>query len=492
MKLGVIALMGVFVLFSGFSAQAAQATASTSGFAGNFLIAQAADSRNDWATAEQAYAQAAQADAASSDLNQRRLVLLLNLGQMEPAFALSRGLSTAGVETQLIHLVNLIAAVKANDLEQARKDLRKITTADLGRYLKPYLQAWLASSENARQQALAPLTRIKGMETMLEHQKTLLRPHSGLAPALSVQQGIAEVLRELCGLMHDDAAATTLIPYLQLALALDGENRDIRQRLGDLLVQANALNMAEAHYIYLQNQTSDEQITLRRAALDGLRDKPEDALARLQPLLGQSDNLAAWSLTADIHAQNGQAQEAVAAYSNALESKQLSPYGRARLLFLRAIQYHKLNQSDTAEDDLRASLKLQPDEPDRLNFLGYMWAEQGIHLTEADEMISKALKLDPNNPNIIDSLGWVRFHQGDMAQAVRLLEMAASQLPYNSVVNDHLGDAYWAAGRQTEARYQWQRALTYHEGEDAASLSVEDIRQKLANGPSLPTLSRHD
>jgi predicted negative regulator of RcsB-dependent stress response len=31
--------------------------------------------------------------------------------------------------------------------------------------------------------------------------------------------------------------------------------------------------------------------------------------------------------------------------------------------------------------------------------------------------------------------------------------------PRNSVINDHLGDAYWAAGRQQEARFQWSRAL---------------------------------
>ena len=28
------------------------------------------------------------------------------------------------------------------------------------------------------------------------------------------------------------------------------------------------------------------------------------------------------------------------------------------------------------------------------------------------------------------------------------------------VINDHLGDAYWRAGRRVEAQFQWRRVLT--------------------------------
>ena len=63
-----------------------------------------------------------------------------------------------------------------------------------------------------------------------------------------------------------------------------------------------------------------------------------------------------------------------------------------------------------------------------------------------------------------------------MTSAERALQWVAlaKQRP-----NDHLGDAYWAAGRTTEARYQWQRAITLVENQD----EIEDLRRKLLTGP---------
>jgi Flp pilus assembly protein TadD len=67
--------------------------------------------------------------------------------------------------------------------------------------------------------------------------------------------------------------------------------------------------------------------------------------------------------------------------------------------------------------------------------------------------------LRPQDGNIADSLGWALYKLGDMPGAIRWLERAVELEPRNSVINDHLGDAYWSAGRQREARFQWRRAL---------------------------------
>ena len=47
--------------------------------------------------------------------------------------------------------------------------------------------------------------------------------------------------------------------------------------------------------------------------------------------------------------------------------------------------------------------------------------------------------------------------------------------PRNSVINDHLGDAYWAAGREREARFQWTRAL----GQEPEAADIPKIEAKL-------------
>lgn len=58
------------------------------------------------------------------------------------------------------------------------------------------------------------------------------------------------------------------------------------------------------------------------------------------------------------------------------------------------------------------------------------------------------------------------------------MERAVELMPEDSIVNDHLGDVYWAVGREREARFQWQRALSFGPEEDEAVR----IRRKLEIG----------
>jgi predicted TPR repeat methyltransferase len=65
----------------------------------------------------------------------------------------------------------------------------------------------------------------------------------------------------------------------------------------------------------------------------------------------------------------------------------------------------------------------------------------------------------------------VKLRQGDIPGAVSALERAVELGTEDPVVNAHLGDAYWAAGRHLEAEYQWRRALNLHpEPEEQARL----------------------
>ena len=50
-----------------------------------------------------------------------------------------------------------------------------------------------------------------------------------------------------------------------------------------------------------------------------------------------------------------------------------------------------------------------------------------------------------------DRLGDARDANGDAKGAVKAWSRAVELEPRNSVINDHLGDAYWAAGREREA-----------------------------------------
>ena len=79
---------------------------------------------------------------------------------------------------------------------------------------------------------------------------------------------------------------------------------------------------------------------------------------------------------------------------------------------------------------------------------------------------------------LLDSLGWVLFKRGDYDGAVVHLERAAELSPTDPVINDHLGDALWAVGREAEAAFHWQRALSF----DPVDQDAVRIRAKLDRG----------
>ena len=157
-----------------------------------------------------------------------------------------------------------------------------------------------------------------------------------------------------------------------------------------------------------------------------------------------------------------------------------------RLYYLRASAYEKIGDPDKTQADLTAALKLNPDEPELLNFQGYFWIERGQHLTEALAMIKRAVAAEPQSGEIIDSLGWAYYQLGDFKNAVQRLETAVTLSPGIPEVNDHLGDAYWRVGRKTEAAFQWRRVLSLDPG-PKLRVSVE---RKLASpqGPDAPAV----
>ena len=62
-------------------------------------------------------------------------------------------------------------------------------------------------------------------------------------------------------------------------------------------------------------------------------------------------------------------------------------------------------------------------------------------------------------------------------------------MPYDPVINDHLGDAYWRVGRQLEAKFQWERARNHAEKPDM----IERIVSKISEGlPAFEAIQQAD
>lgn len=150
---------------------------------------------------------------------------------------------------------------------------------------------------------------------------------------------------------------------------------------------------------------------------------------------------------------------------DAMDRAEKAAGGDVRLLDHRFhFQYAvALEHSGRGEESLaraRKSLDLKPDFPAALNFLGYSWADKGVHLEEARAMIEKAVAAEPLNSAYLDSLGWVLFRLGKPAEALPHLEKAAELLKDepDATVLEHLGDVLQALGRPGPARTAWERA----------------------------------
>jgi tetratricopeptide (TPR) repeat protein len=151
-----------------------------------------------------------------------------------------------------------------------------------------------------------------------------------------------------------------------------------------------------------------------------------------------------------------------------------------------------------SEGQLRLILQDDPDDATANNDLGYLLADQGKGLDEAERLIRKALALDAkqkqtgthveaedDQPNAayVDSLGWVLFRRGRLEDARREMEKAVA-LPEGArdpVVWDHLGDVYFRLDQPGRARTAWQKAVTLYETERRRQLDDQyrEIKHKL-------------
>jgi len=147
--------------------------------------------------------------------------------------------------------------------------------------------------------------------------------------------------------------------------------------------------------------------------------------------------------------------------------------------FMRGAMYERLKKSDASEAEFRKVLELDPDSASALNYLGYMLADRGVRLDEAQKLISRALELDPDNGAYLDSLGWVYFRQNRLDEAEHALVRALSKsgVGQDPTVHDHLGDVYLKLGKTKDAITQWQASLKEAETDTQSDIEPGELAQ---------------
>ena len=179
---------------------------------------------------------------------------------------------------------------------------------------------------------------------------------------------------------------------------------------------------------------------------------------------------------------SGMAYTAQKDYTNALQhfttAELLGKNGDTNRLtdafyFHLAAAYERTGDYAQAEKYFQTSLRLAPDSPETLNYLGYMWAEHGMKLEEARDYISKALKQDPKNAAYLDSMAWVLYqlHQPKPALDYALKALKNSE-EEDATLYDHVGDIYNALGEKDKARQAWSKSVSL-EANDAVRKKIE-------------------
>jgi tetratricopeptide (TPR) repeat protein len=231
-------------------------------------------------------------------------------------------------------------------------------------------------------------------------------------------------------------------------------------------------------------------------ALDKL-DKAVESATLAAEHAGDESRCYCRRMRAHVLAQAGRFDEAVQECQGLLKE-----YKRAK--DMRDTRYSLSNVYSTAKRSAEAAEQLQlileqdPNDATANNDLGYMWADEGKNLAEAEKLIRKALTLDHDertrgkavgpdtdheNAAYVDSLGWVLFRLGRLAEARKELERAVTYPDGRDdpVVWDHLGDVCSRSNEPARARTCWQKALElYDQGHRRkADDRYKEIKQKL-------------
>jgi len=172
-------------------------------------------------------------------------------------------------------------------------------------------------------------------------------------------------------------------------------------------------------------------------------------------------------------------QESIKYYSLALQNIKQDHFLFPKILDRRGTSYERLGDWDNAEKDLKESLRILPDQPHVLNYLGYSWIDRGINIDKALEMIIRANELKKNDGYITDSLGWAFYVKKNYIDAEKFLQRAVEILPLDPIINDHYADTLWMLNKHIQARYFWKHVL----GLDTVEQKLKDnVSNKLIFG----------
>lgn len=162
----------------------------------------------------------------------------------------------------------------------------------------------------------------------------------------------------------------------------------------------------------------------------------------------------------------------------ALAARHQPSFLTAEFYFQHGVMAERAGQREDAVKHFLSCLEMDDRHAPALNYLGYMWAERGENLADAEKFIRRALESDPDNPAYLDSLGWALYQQGRFHEALGPLERASklSATAPDPTIEEHLGDVFEKLGRRKEAVAAWERAAALDGASEGIAAKLQAAR----------------
>lgn len=244
------------------------------------------------------------------------------------------------------------------------------------------------------------------------------------------------------------------VEAIEAALKLSNENPLLNYQLGWVYVQATRFDEA--------NKALEKAATL-------IQGNPD---LEFRTRLLQGDVLVR---TKDFDA-------AVKAYKKILEDTDQSDENTKQCRMRLSNAYVQAGDMVNGEKYLEEVYAEYPDDIGVNNDLGYLYADQGKKLEQAEKMIRLAVEAEPENAAYLDSLGWALYQMERYDEAIEVLKKANADPDYrDATIIEHLGDAHAKLKQIKKARTAWQEALDVESDLKTGDQQVIDrLKKKLA------------
>lgn len=298
--------------------------------------------------------------------------------------------------------------------------------------------------------------------------------------------GVAEALFTIASTLRYEEALDIAHMYTALATYINPNYSTAKILMADIYETREMYDDANRLY----DDILDTDIAYYPAQLKKARNlvkqgDNKSAEILLKSLNEDYDDIQIYIELGDILRNSNRFSEAIRYYDKAI-SKTQNQIDLWVLYYTKGIALERANKWAEAEASLMKAYNIKKHYI-VLNHLGYSWIRQNQNIDQAFDMIVDAYNQAPFEASINDSLGFALYNLGYYTMSLPYLERAAELYPSSAVINSHLGDAYWFAHRQNEAKFQWQHALRLKDesGELDSSTTKNKIKHGIKEEPKL-------